>query len=114
MAARPTRARDTTEWDVYALAAGPLPRRVRGAAALRVFGVGPIAVIAGPASRAARSTEVALREQHEAVVALSQRIDPLLPARFGSRMTAGRMEEAIRPSIHVLTQALEHVRGRQQ
>lgn len=115
MAARHARACRNEEWDVYALAAGPLPRRMRvSAVSLRVFAVGPIAVIAAAPRRPERSTEESLREQHAIVLSLAARFDPLLPARFGSRMTADRIEAAIRPAVRVLTQALAHVRGRQQ
>ena len=100
---------------MYALAAGRLPQRMRvGRVGLRVFAIGPIAAIAGTPRAAADASEEALREQHSIVLALAERLDPLLPARFGSRMTAARIEAAIRPSVAVLTKALEHVRGRRQ
>lgn len=102
------------ELDVYALAATPLPQRVRvGRASLRVIFVGPVAAIAGP-PRHAQTVEDALREQHTIVLALAERFDPLLPARFGSRMTRARLEAAIRASAEVVTTALTHVRGRRQ
>jgi hypothetical protein len=113
--------RQNDEWEIYALAAGPLPARIRiDGSALRVFRIGPIAVIAGPpraesvSTSGAASMEHALREHHAIVVALAERVDPLLPARFGSRMTAARLGAAIRPSIDVLVSALDHVRGRRQ
>jgi hypothetical protein len=113
MAALPT-ARSEDEWDVYALAAPPLPRRIRVAGrALRVFMMGSIAVIAAR-PRESRPVEEALREQHAVVVALADRIDPLLPARFGSRMNAARLEAAVRQAAGSLSRALEHVRGRRQ
>lgn len=107
--------RTDEEWDVYALAAAPQPRRMRVAGrTLRVFVVGPIAVIVARARSDSMSTEDALRAQHAVVVALADRIDPLLPARYGSRMNATRLEAVIRPATDVLMPALEHVRGRQQ
>lgn len=99
---------------MYALAAAPMPRRMRvEGRALRVFVVGSIAVIAAR-PRDSWSTEEALRGQHAVVVALADRVDPLLPARFGSRMNAARIEAAVRQGSGALTRALEHVRGRQQ
>jgi hypothetical protein len=114
MAVRRPRA-EPDEWDVYALASAPQPPRVQaGRLSLRVFIVGPVAVIAGPPPRAGTSSEEALRQQHAIVLALADRVDPLLPARFGSRMTMARLERILRPSLDVVAEALEHVRGRQQ
>lgn len=103
------------EFDVYALAAVPVLRAVHAAgAALRVLRVGPIAVIAAPARRRELSVEDALRRQHAILLELAEQIDPLLPVRFGSRLPAARVAESLRPSIPVLLNALEHVRGRRQ
>jgi hypothetical protein len=112
--ALPASRRSEDEWDVYALAAPPLPQRIRiQGRALRVFVMGSIAVIAAR-PREFPSVEDALREQHAVVLALADRIDPLLPARFGSRLNAARMETTIRRASGALIRALEHVRGRQQ
>jgi hypothetical protein len=103
------------QWEVYALAAAPLPPRLRaGRVSLDVFPVGPVAAIVGPQRRAAASTEQALRQQHAIVLALAAQVDPLLPVRFGTRMTSDRLEAAIRPSASIIADALEHVRGRCQ
>lgn len=100
---------------MYALAAGPLPSRIRVAGrSLRVFTVGPIAVIAGAPHGETSSTEEALRAQHALVVALAERVDPLLPARFGSRTTGSGLDALVRPSVSALLEALDHVRGRRQ
>jgi hypothetical protein len=107
--------RDPEEWDVYALTAGRVPQRFRARGrSVRVMFVGPVGVIVGAHRAANTPTETALREQHAVVLSLADQIDPILPARFGSRMTAERLEDAIRPSIPVLMEALEHVRGRRQ
>lgn len=107
-------ARGDEELDVYALAAGRLPQRVRvRQASLRVLFVGPVAAITAP-PRSAPTVEDALREQHAIVLALADRFDPLLPARFGSRMTRVRLDAAIRASADVIMAALDHVRGRRQ
>jgi hypothetical protein len=103
------------EVDVYALAAIPVLRAVHAAdAALRVLRVGPIAVIGAPARRRELCVEDAMRRQHAIVLELAEQIDPLLPVRFGSRVSAARVAERLRPSIPVLLNALEHVRGRRQ
>jgi hypothetical protein len=99
--------------EVYAVAAGSLPARIRVAGrTLRVFRVESIAVIAGPPLEV--PVEEALREQHSLIVALAERVDPILPVRFGARMAVARIPGAIGPSVDVLTRALVHVRGRQQ
>jgi gas vesicle protein GvpL/GvpF len=101
------------DWQVYALAAGPLPARIRvGARSVRILRVGSIAVMAGVPHE--RSLEEALRDQHSIVVELARRFDPILPVRFGARMTAARIAQVIRPSAHVLAKALSHVQGRRQ
>lgn len=103
------------ELEVYALATAPLPQRIRvGGVSLRVLSVGPIAVLAAPVRAVPLSTEDALREQHAVVVALARRVDPLLPARFGSRVTAAGLDASIRPSVEILAAALDRVRGRRQ
>ena len=75
--------------------------------------VGPIAVLAVRAGDTTY-TEAALREQHAIVLGLAERIDPLLPARFGTRLTAADLDTTIRRSSSVLRQALQNVKGRQQ
>lgn len=100
---------------MYALAAAPLPSRIRVAGhTLPVFTVASIAVIAGPIRNESLSTEDALLAQHALVVAIADRVDPLLPARFGTRMTLSQIDTALRPSQTALVEALEHVRGRRQ
>jgi hypothetical protein len=103
------------EWRVYALAAAPLPTTIRvGRHVAHVWPVGPIAVIGATPAGESTFGEEALREQHEIVLALARRIDPLLPARFGTRMTRDQLEAAIRGSLKVLTGGLEKVRGHRQ
>lgn len=107
--------RDADELEVYALSTGNLPPRIQvGALSLRVLFVGPVAVIAGASRRSSTDVEDALRRQHAIVLALAEQIDPLLPARFGSRVTASRLDATIRPAVRIVTRALENVRGRQQ
>jgi hypothetical protein len=100
---------------VYALAAAPLPGRIRaGGFLLSAHSVGRIAIITGPPRGARFSIEEALRRQHAIVLALAEQIDPLLPARFGSRATAARLEALLAPSAGAVLKALDHVRGGQQ
>ena len=103
------------ELEVYALAAAPLPQRIRvGRLSVRVLFVGPVAVLTGPVRPLALSTEDALREQHAIVTALAEKVDPLLPARFGSRVTLATLDASLRPSIDAVLAALDRVRGRRQ
>ena len=98
---------------MYALAAGPLPARVRVAGrVVRILRVGAIAVIVEAPHEL--PVEEALRDQHAIVLELAKRFDPILPVRFGARMTAARIASVVRPSTAALTEALAHVRGRQQ
>jgi hypothetical protein len=105
---------DVDELDVLALAAAPVPERLLAALSLRVLIVGPVAVITAPARPQPRSIENALRRQHAIVLALAERLDPLLPARFGSRMTRAGVEATLRPAVDVVARALDQVRGRRQ
>lgn len=107
-----TRGRND-DWMVYALATGRLPARVRlDGRSIRIFRVGPIGVLAGKPDD--RPIEEALRVQHAIVVALAGRFDPILPVRFGARMSAARIDQVIRPSAQLLAKALTHVSGRRQ
>lgn len=103
------------EWDVFALTAAPVPALVRvGRTPLRAHTVGPVAVLLASPEHAPPSLEDALRRQHDVVVALANRFDPLLPVKFGTRMTLAGVVGAIRSSREQLRTALEHVCGRQQ
>lgn len=108
-------ASEREEWDVYALAAAPLAGRLRvGGTPLHVHAVGHVAALLGSPRNAPSRLEDALRRQHDIVLGLASRIDPLLPVRFGTRMTIARLVEAVRSSGDQLAGALAHVRGRRQ
>lgn len=108
-------ANERDGWDVYALTAAPLPSRLRVLGmSFRVHVINGVAVLLAPPGTAPPALADALRRQHEIVLALSHRLDPLLPVRFGTRMTIGRLVEAVRSSSDELAEALEHVRGRRQ
>jgi hypothetical protein len=101
------------EWQVYAIGPRTVPIRLRVAGhPLHVFRVESIAAIAGAPQDI--PLEEALRHQHAVVVALADRFDPILPVRFGARMTAKRITEVIARSTDALATGLAHVRGRRQ
>jgi hypothetical protein len=103
------------DWQVYALAAGSFPPTIRvGRHRIRALKVGPVAVLGATPAADATFTEAALREQHAIVLGLAEAIDPLLPVRFGTRMSADHLQSTILRSLAVLTNALENVRGRRQ
>ena len=92
-----------------------MPTQIRvGRRVIRVLMVDRIAVVGAPPVDDATFTEAALRAQHALVVDLAERIDPLLPVRFGTRMTPDQIRDTIRRSMDVLTKALKNVSGRRQ
>ena len=103
------------EWTIYALAAPPLPATIDAAGrTVRVLAVGPIGILGVVASAGTTYTEAALRDQHEIVLALSEKVDPLLPVRFGTRMASDNLHETILRSAGTLSAGLDNVRGRRQ
>jgi hypothetical protein len=101
------------QWQVYAIAERSAPSRFRvGDRSLTAFRIDEVSVIVG----APRDLPIegALRDQHRVVLQLADRFDPILPVRFGQRMTSARIAEVVRPSAHVLAESLAHVRGRRQ
>ena len=101
------------EWQVYALTLGAVSSRLNVAShSIQAFRVGKLAILA--AAPRTLPLEAALRDQHAVVLELAEHFDPILPVRFGARMTAARIEQVVSPSAEILTNALEHVRGRQQ
>ena len=103
------------DWQVYALAAGSFPPTIRiGRHRIRALKVGPLAVLGVTPAGDATFTEAALREQHAIVLGLAESIDPLLPVRFGTRISADHLQSTVLQSLPVLTNALENVRGRRQ
>jgi hypothetical protein len=79
-----------------------------------VLSIGPIGVLGVTRGGDTTYTEAALRAQHEVVLALAEKIDPLLPVRFATRMTHHDLQNAIRRSATVLAAALDNVKGRRQ
>ena len=103
------------EWTVYALASPPLPSKIKiGARTIRVLSVGPIDVLGVTPAGETTYSEAALRDQHEVVLTLAEKFDPLLPVRFGTRMASDRLHDTILRSADVLVTALDNVRGRRQ
>lgn len=108
-------AERNVEWTVYALAAPPLSSTINvGGRAVRVIRVGPIGVLGVVSVGDTTYSEAALRDQHEIVLALSEKVDPLLPVRFGTRMTSAVLRDTIQRSTEALSAALDNVRGRRQ
>jgi hypothetical protein len=79
-----------------------------------VLEAGPIAVLGAATVVEATFTEAALRAQHALVVDLAQKVDPLIPVRFATRMTPDRIRAAVLRSKDALVEALHAVKGRQQ
>jgi hypothetical protein len=101
------------EWQLYAIAEGSLPSRLRLAErSLTTFQVNSVSIIAGAPPDL--PIEDALRDQHNVVLELAERFDPILPIRFGQRMTSVRLLEVVAPFEDALARGLAHVRGRQQ
>ena len=108
-------SRRRIEWQVYALSTGDLPSIVPvSGRRVHVLAVGGISALGAMASADDTFSEAALREQHDIVLGLAERIDPLLPVRFGTRISHDQIEATLLRSRDVVMRALENVRGRQQ
>ena len=108
-------AERNVDWTVYALSASSLPSSINvGGRTVRILSIGPIGVLGVLSVGDTTYSETALRDQHEIVLALSKKVDPLLPVRFGTRMTSDALRDTIRRSADTLSAALDHVRGRRQ
>jgi hypothetical protein len=87
--------------------------RVRGRA-LRVLRIGGVSVVVGarPVERPSASIE-ALRAQHDVAISLARRT-AFLPARFGSVVGQGELEQTVRRRAASIRRALARVEGRAQ
>jgi hypothetical protein len=100
---------------VYALAARGLPRRmVLEGHRLRTVTVAGVDAVVEPGVERLRPTEGVLQEQHEIVVALARMTDAILPARFGSFVTAPVLRRTLRTHQPEIAASLALVRGRRQ
>jgi hypothetical protein len=91
----------------------PATLRVHGRT-LHTVRVGPIdAVVERRRTRPAPAQDV-LQQQHVIVTALLDRIDALLPARFGTLMSESSLRDAVTSRAPVVLDALSDVRGRRQ
>lgn len=59
-------------------------------------------------------TEAALREQHDVVAAIGERVDAIIPARFGSLVDRDDLERVVELRREAINEALALVRGREQ
>ena len=97
---------------VYALAAPGLPRRLTiRRNSLRVIAVDGIDAVVQSGSAAPPATAGSLREQHAIIADLADRIEAILPARFGSVVPDGALRDLMTAHHAEITAALDHVRG---
>jgi Gas vesicle synthesis protein GvpL/GvpF len=59
-------------------------------------------------------SEAALRAQHEIVMKIADRVDAILPVRFGALMESGELETLVSMRLTPIRKALELVAGRVQ
>jgi hypothetical protein len=59
-------------------------------------------------------SEAALHGQHAVVLALSERLDAVLPARFGAWLDPGELKDLVANQVGDIREALDLVRGRVQ
>lgn len=107
-------ARDT-HWYVYALAAQGLPAALRSRGhSLHVLTIAGVDVIAERRPARPHPTADVLREQHRIVARLAERVDAILPARFGTWVDEAALRRVISEQGRTIARALTVVRGRRQ
>lgn len=108
---------------VYALLALPAggSRSIREPRSIRVCGrriqlipIGDIQAAVEQIERPPELSEASLRSQHEIVVALGRRFDPILPVRFGAAVDRAELERLVTGRQARLRRALDDVRGCEQ
>lgn len=100
---------------VYAIAEAGAPARMRVLGrSLRALGAGGVSLIVERSQDDYEISEESLRRQHAIVEALADRLDPMLPVRFGTVGTAADLQARTAVSAAPLRAALELVRGRAQ
>jgi len=100
---------------VYALAGRGLPQKLRVLGrTLRTIAIGDVAVVVEDRAPRMQPTTDGLRQQHEIVVNLADRVDALLPARFGSRIGEATLRSIVNDHRAKIQEALSLVRGRRQ
>jgi hypothetical protein len=99
---------------VYALVEKGLAPALRiGRHALQVVQMSGVGVVVDRRPRAAPDPD-SLKEQHALLLALARRVDPILPARFGSWISRGDLVALIGRQADSILDALARVRGRRQ
>ncbi len=99
---------------VYAFVDTRLPRfRFRGRT-VETVPVGDLFAAVDPQGRPPEITEKALCDQHDLVLELAGRADAILPARFGSLVDRGELEQIVARRHPQFISALALVRGREQ
>ena len=106
---------DDGELYVYALAARGLAPRLRmHGRTLHVLPIGPADVVVERRRSAPELSAESLQQQHAIVVDLAERVDALLPARFGSSLPEAALRSTIESRAAEIDAALAHVRNRAQ
>jgi hypothetical protein len=99
---------------VYAiLRAGTRLPRVPGHRLERIE-LGAVAAAAEPRAKAPAATERALREQYRVVARLHERVNAILPVRFGALVEREELERVAALRQRTLLDGLKKVRGRSQ
>lgn len=99
---------------VYAFAETPVKSFTAAGRRVRSVEIAGVHVVVDRREPDAGASEEALRRQHAIVEALAARTEALLPARFGSLVTADRLERLLETNADAVRAALDTVRARQQ
>jgi hypothetical protein len=90
-----------------------LPKRI-GRRRIETIAVAGIPCVVERRRALPAASERALRDQHRVVVALHERVDAMLPVRFGALLDLRELEQIVRQRRALLLRALRRVRGRLQ
>ena len=99
---------------VYALADERVRKTTLQGHAIDAVLVGGIYALAERTEHAPAVSEENLRAQHAIVIELARRVSAILPARFGSLVDRGELEQIVALRGPTLHEALDLVRGREQ
>ncbi len=99
---------------VYALTGSPAPRMRAGGRAIETVRVGPLYAAVARMNGLPPVSEATLAEQHAIVARLFERVDAILPMRFGALVEIAELERFVMLHGGALAAALDLVRGREQ
>jgi hypothetical protein len=99
---------------VYALLEKPIAVPTRLRPVIEVLPVDGLFAALEHRTEKPQLSEVALRRQHDVVVALHRVADAILPVRFGALLDEQELTAVVRLRREALARALERVRGREQ